>query len=484
MSRYVPRIDRAGLGGGGAEAVDHFTAGIIVGNELEGDPGDAQAAPFQYVADPGNGTGIESALTAAAARGVDVYLRPGTYTIDPASVTLPMTIPAGTRLKGAGRGVTEIVGGDGSGGTTQEIFDILSAGELRSVRVQSPAPAAAPAAGTTVGVIRARANAIVDDCEIEVGVNGGGGTPRTQEVGILGTDGVAVIRDSNFIGADGFAQQTGAEIIAILFASELADESLLPAQSGRVEACRFSGWNIGAAWFNCARGVVRGCTFVDMHLSEGVMRWRTDSAFTSAVEVRGPRWVENSIFMADVAGQTAPQNRVGAFMDVDHDGSKNGPVTGFYIDDLRVMFEAQTLNFQVSHAVWVRAGANTQGSIVFSGSIDNIVTREQAVGVRLSAAHPVVSFIDSVRVGNVVAANAAVQGGIGGRGAWFETGDGSQINNCSIMNSALHNAATAGVELENGCTDTHVGFNQLKTGAGTPLVDSGTGTEPGHNILV
>lgn len=111
MSRFLPGIGGLGVGGGGGGGggVDHFAPGIIVGNQLEGDPAAAQAAPFEYYGDPGDGTEIVAALASAAARGVDVYIRPGTYTI--AAANLPLVI-SGFRVCGAGGRSTTIVGSD------------------------------------------------------------------------------------------------------------------------------------------------------------------------------------------------------------------------------------------------------------------------------------------------------------------------------------------------------------------------------------
>lgn len=101
-ARYLPRIDQQGGGGSPpVEVTDHFAPTIIVGNELSGDPAAAQAAPFEYIADPGDGTGIAAALAAAAGLpGSWVHIRRGTYAL--AAGALPLTIPDFTRVTGDG----------------------------------------------------------------------------------------------------------------------------------------------------------------------------------------------------------------------------------------------------------------------------------------------------------------------------------------------------------------------------------------------
>lgn len=80
-TRWPPRI--GGLGGGGQVPLggDHFAPTIIVGNTLAGDPAFANPAPFQYIADIGDGAGISAAFTAAALAGDGawVHIRRGVY---------------------------------------------------------------------------------------------------------------------------------------------------------------------------------------------------------------------------------------------------------------------------------------------------------------------------------------------------------------------------------------------------------------------
>lgn len=60
-------------------------------------------APFRYIPDPGDGTGIEQAFTEAAASGDGawVHIRRGTYDLDGSSITFPLTI-LGFKVTGDG----------------------------------------------------------------------------------------------------------------------------------------------------------------------------------------------------------------------------------------------------------------------------------------------------------------------------------------------------------------------------------------------
>lgn len=124
------------------EVVDRFAPTFLVGNELAGDPAVAQVAPFRYIPDPGDGTGIETALTEAAGiPGSWVHIRRGTYTLD--AGVLPLAIPASTRVTGDGAGTILVQRAD-----DRRVFTLASFSELSNLRVNftSAAPGATGAA--------------------------------------------------------------------------------------------------------------------------------------------------------------------------------------------------------------------------------------------------------------------------------------------------------------------------------------------------
>lgn len=135
-----------------------FSPVIVVGNTPAGDPTLAQSLPFQYVPDPGDGSGIAIALTAAAGRG-DVYVRPGTYDFSQAgSPALPLNIPASVRLYGSGDGTVFLARAD-----TRGLFVLSNRSRLESVLITVPdAAVGATGTGLVAGTLCYVENVIVD----------------------------------------------------------------------------------------------------------------------------------------------------------------------------------------------------------------------------------------------------------------------------------------------------------------------------------
>lgn len=132
----VPAIGvrRASSGGGGTSGTDHFAPRIIVGNVLAGDPSTDQVAPFRYIPDPGDGSGIALALSEAAAGQGDVFIRSGTYTLP--SGTAVLDVPADVTLRGAGWD-TVINGADDQ----RAVFRVAERATLADLRIVMPVPA-------------------------------------------------------------------------------------------------------------------------------------------------------------------------------------------------------------------------------------------------------------------------------------------------------------------------------------------------------
>lgn len=130
-----------------AAAFDHFEASIIVGNIPEGDPATAQAAPFRYVGDPGDGSVLEAELLVAAISGdsLRIRLRPGEYALDPSAVTLPLVVPSNVILEGSGEEQTLFTC---TTATDRHLFTVE--GEIRDFQVALPSSALSGATGDTI----------------------------------------------------------------------------------------------------------------------------------------------------------------------------------------------------------------------------------------------------------------------------------------------------------------------------------------------
>ena len=140
-SRWQPRITRPGGGGGPTPpgGTDHFEASILIGNVPSGDPAAAQAAPFRYLGDPGNGTAIVTALAEAAARRAlgqptRIFLRPGTYSL--AAGDLPLLLPEGCTLEGSGEDVTILAGTD----LAREVLQVGENANAKDFSISLPNP--------------------------------------------------------------------------------------------------------------------------------------------------------------------------------------------------------------------------------------------------------------------------------------------------------------------------------------------------------
>lgn len=82
---------------------DKFAPKYLVGNVPNGDSATAYSSGgFVYIPDPGDGSGIASALSSASIVLGDVWIRPGLYDFGSGGVAMPLTVPPGCRVQGAG----------------------------------------------------------------------------------------------------------------------------------------------------------------------------------------------------------------------------------------------------------------------------------------------------------------------------------------------------------------------------------------------
>jgi len=171
MARWPTRISGGGGGGGGTPVGgDHFAPTILVGNTPAGDPAVANAAPFRYIPDIGDGAGISLALAelAAAPAGGWLHIRRGTYDLGlGTSPALPLVV-SGCRVTGDGDSpIIRMSASD------RRVFQLTNsapgvlgrAPELEDIRIEFVA-ATPGATGTAVIEQSAAIRALIENVEV------------------------------------------------------------------------------------------------------------------------------------------------------------------------------------------------------------------------------------------------------------------------------------------------------------------------------
>lgn len=167
MSRWPVRISQTGGGPPPPppSSQDRFAPKYLVGNVPAGDSAIGyNTGGFRYIPDTGNGAGIATALAAAAASAGDVWIRPGEYNFTLlGSPPLPLTIPAGVRVQGAGYGYPTNVPAPPGDSTVlscgdSTVFVMKCGSQLRDMLIRantlesvSPIPSALPVVGIVDG---------------------------------------------------------------------------------------------------------------------------------------------------------------------------------------------------------------------------------------------------------------------------------------------------------------------------------------------
>jgi hypothetical protein len=125
-------------------ALDRFAPAYIVGNVLAGDSAVAYSTDgFVYIPDPGDGTGIETAIAFATGVPGSIWIRRGTYT--KAAGQLRFTVPAGIRVWGEGAN-TIIIGSDAD----NCLWQLAAGAELAWMLVRHPGPLQAEGVGVSL----------------------------------------------------------------------------------------------------------------------------------------------------------------------------------------------------------------------------------------------------------------------------------------------------------------------------------------------
>lgn len=451
---------------------------------LTGGVGDVVGTTCDYL-DPGDGTELEQALLAAAAAGVgiDVRLRPCDIVFNPANITsLPLIVPDDCSLIGAGREASRLTGGNGTGTTTQQMFEMGENATLASLFMRSPAPAVASPASAVFGVITNQQsgsngdNWVVRDCNLQIDFNSS--IDRVERAMIHDQTGSARILDCDFTGGNGWPQPASGEAVAVFLGRNSFSIAVNPTRPAQVRNCRSTGFNTVVAIQNVQRPVViDGFTAVDVFAPFGAFRYRAD--FTASVTFRGPYW-SNLYVEANNFYFGAPNTeRCAFFIDAD----RSATLTQFQISNCAAHFTNQG-SPQPTYGLWIRSDAIIQQATARGLSFTGIFS-SLTIGayLDLSTASSISARLDSLRLSEITVTGPATNGGVGGRGAYFDASAGiGSINDCSILNSDLSGAQVAGVEITASVNNTQVGWNVLTPGAGSALIDAGTATIAANNV--
>lgn len=196
MTIWVGGCSRGGGSSGGGD-LDRFAPKYLVGNTTNGDPDTSSitglADGFTYIADIGNGAGIATALSLAAAVPGDIWVRPGTYNFtQPLAPAAALTVPTGVRLIGSGPStiLTGRLTGD------QTLFNLAASSEMHNLRIN----VIGVQSGTGPGVVNitAGSSAVCWISRVDVQVEITAGSTGTLRTAFNLANGVSIIQDCRF----------------------------------------------------------------------------------------------------------------------------------------------------------------------------------------------------------------------------------------------------------------------------------------------
>ncbi len=444
--------------------------------------GDVVGTTCDYL-DPGDGTEIEQALLAAASvsTGIDIRLRPMNIAFDPSAITsLPLVIPDDCHLIGAGREATTLTGGNADGATTQQMFAMGERSSIQSMSLISPAPFGVPPANAVFGVISNDTGStgedwVVRDCNLQITFSA---SDRVERAMIHDQTGTARVFDCDFVGGNGWAQTSSGEAVAIFYGQINFSIAALPTEPGQVRNCRSSGFNTLVAIENVTRPIiVDGWHARDVYAPFGAFRCRAD--YTVNQIFRGPYWSNLHVDVNNFFFGAPNSERAAFFIDVD----RSATIEDFHVASCGANFANQGTP-QPTYGVWLRSDATLQFGSVRGVNVTSIFG-SVTIGAHLDVAAGAsgTRAINSVRMSEVNVEAPTTNGGVGGRGAYFNASGGlGSINECSILNSDLSGAQVAGVEITALVNNTQVGWDVLTPGAGVAIIDAGVGTIQANNV--
>lgn len=499
-ARWLPRIPSpfaAGLIPPPPDVNDKFAPRIIVGNVPAGDTNAFQAAPFQYIPDPGDGSGIAAALAAAVA-GYDVYVRPGTYDFETGAVVTPLTIPTGVNLRGAPGGPDGLSGTIlkarvGDANTTQDLFILGTAASLEDVQIRVPLGFNGGANGLAIIQIP---NVAIRISRVYLDMTFGGNGQRNTDFAIWTglasapstgdlIENVEVVMPTQASGVFAY--------IGILFGFIGVDSVVAGARGPTVRDCVVRGGQLAYGFININEPIVTDCVVDGLIISSAGAAGSAGIFYiletTAATTVTAPKITTPRITVAttgDAVGTSA--------MGISIANNIVGSVTlqGCVIDDYQIFFATGVGLVSSRHGIDIRIGEGGTGRIE-RGAIGE--------GVVLGAG---IDILFSTRTNDNTAGTAGSINDwsvVGLVGPGFDTmganiGEGAQLDIVHVAQPKINRvsfvgcnfvgapAGTNGVLIGANVTRTIVSSCQLLPGAGNAFTDNGILSQTIGNIVV
>lgn len=259
-SRWNPRISRStGSGNVPVDVTDHFEATIVVGNTPNGDPAVAQTGAFRYIPDPGDGTGIATAIDEALLAGTPtrIRIRPGTYDLSvglgAGSFSLPFALTGPIRLEGSGSpsglaGTAPTLLTMGSSLAARSIFTVDSGAQLSDLLIILPGATAAASAGTSV--VRASYSTTVERVNVRV-VGGTAANDTLRNIFLLAADLGSGPQMTRLVDCTVIYTASGSQDLVYAFALEDGNTAPNEITGGIVYAGTLSALRLGAGTQKC-----------------------------------------------------------------------------------------------------------------------------------------------------------------------------------------------------------------------------------------
>ncbi|NJN63446.1 MAG: hypothetical protein HC882_00280 [Acidobacteria bacterium] len=470
---------------GGASA-DRFAPRIIVGNVPAGDPNTDQSGAFRYIPDPGDGSGISTAITEAntlAAGGdfVDIYLRPGLYDLEDGPTVLP-TLGSGVRLYGtlsanAGSPQTEIRSRVSAG--SQRILNMATRSEVDMIYFRSPAPTANLAGDAEI--VNAAAACGIKNCQFSLEGSVAFDRTATRCITISGDRGDVsnlILSVSSLL-----TQPTPAYSLGIFVGSTTTWSG--PLQPTEIKDCRQQGGNSAVQIWNVSGSSVSHYRASDIDQPQVGFAWLLSADPGAFDDVPGPIFEHCYLYTNTETDALVNSEQVG-FLVVNQqtDAESNVPMLQFTLDHCQVDFGVPAApDPGVSKVGFrIRAEENTD---LGEGTITAPRSRGHNIGFHIvSAGVNAASLVTDIRVTGGVIQSAIGNTGTNQYNVWLNSNGNGGIRRIGIVGNGLAFSFSGTViRLDDPTVEnTIIVGNNIGGDPATLIDDSGTNTEQSHNI--